>query len=267
MERLLEVVGLGPLVLLALVFVPLERLLPLHPRRTLRPGLADDLVYWFLNRLLVGFGIVGVLALASAGVAPLVPARVTAAVGALPLAVQVPLAILSMDLGFYAVHRAFHRVPWLWQFHAVHHSIVYLDWIAGIRVHAVDQVLTKGLSVVPLVLLGFDDAATGWAALVYFWQSHFVHANLRVRLGPLRWIVAGPEFHHWHHSVEVQDRNFAGQLPFLDRIFGTAHLPVDRVPTAYGVAEPVPAGFVDQFFYPLRRIAGRLPGMVPPRRP
>ena len=59
-------------------------------------------------------------------------------------------AVLVADLAQYAVHRAFHRVPLLWRFHAVHHSSRDLDWLAGSRLHLLDAVATRGLVLVPL---------------------------------------------------------------------------------------------------------------------
>ena len=88
----------------------------------------------------------------------------------------------------------------------------------------------------PAVLLGFD----GVAVLVYLGSIsiHAVatHADLRCELGPFRWVVAGPRFHHWHHSADAgaRDRNFATLLPVIDRILGTADLPTGW-PTRYGL--------------------------------
>jgi sterol desaturase/sphingolipid hydroxylase (fatty acid hydroxylase superfamily) len=91
--------------------------------------------------------------------------------------------------------------------------------------------------------------------LLYAWQSVFLHSNVGVKFGPLRWLVASPEFHHWHHSIdaEARDRNFAAHLPLLDAMFGTLHLPRDREPTGYGIAEPVPETYPAQLLHPFRR--------------
>jgi sterol desaturase/sphingolipid hydroxylase (fatty acid hydroxylase superfamily) len=73
----------------------------------------------------------------------------------------------------------------------------------------------------------------------------------------LRWLLATPEFHHWHHSSEDEavDKNYAGFLPIYDVIFGTAHLP-DHISTRYGTrSDTVPEGYVAQFLYPFRRSA------------
>ena len=79
----------------------------------------------------------------------------------LPLWVQVPLCLLVADLTQYWVHRAFHQVPFLWCFHAIHHSAELMDWMAGSRLHLVDAVVTRSLTFVPLFLLGFSEAALG----------------------------------------------------------------------------------------------------------
>ena len=173
------------------------------------------------------------------------------AVGSLPYWVQLPLVIVLSDLGFYWTHRMFHAVPWMWRFHAIHHSIEELDWLAATRVHPVDQILTKGVSLVPLLALGFSEWAIGVYALLYQWQSFFIHANVRFRLGPLRLLFTSPEFHHWHHSrdIEARDRNFAGQLSFLDALFGTMHLPPGQ-PKAYGLDQPMRQRYALQMLYP-----------------
>jgi sterol desaturase/sphingolipid hydroxylase (fatty acid hydroxylase superfamily) len=147
----------------------------------------------------------------------------------------------------------FHAVPFLWRFHAIHHSSEKLDWLAAHRVHPVDQVITKSASIVPLFALGFSEAAIAFWGIVYQWQSVYVHANCRIGLGPLGWLVATPHFHHWHHAnhKEAWDRNFAGQLPFIDALFGTLYLPAGRMPERYGIDEPVPEHYVQQLLHPI----------------
>jgi sterol desaturase/sphingolipid hydroxylase (fatty acid hydroxylase superfamily) len=163
--------------------------------------------------------------------------------------------IVLADLGFYGAHRLFHAVPFLWRFHAIHHSIEELDWLAAHRVHALDQILTKGASLIPAFALGFSEWAIATYFVLYQWHSLLLHANVRLSFGPLHWLIASPEFHHWHHSKqrEAYQKNFAGQLSLWDIVFGTAHMPKGETPNCYGVDEPVPSGYVSQFFYPFRR--------------
>ena len=77
-----------------------------------------------------------------------------AVVGSLPLLVQVPALLLVADFTQYWVHRTFHAVPFLWPFHAIHHSVEEMDWLAGSRLHLVDVIVTRGLTYVPIFVLG-----------------------------------------------------------------------------------------------------------------
>jgi sterol desaturase/sphingolipid hydroxylase (fatty acid hydroxylase superfamily) len=169
-------------------------------------------------------------------------------------------------LGFYLVHRAFHKVPWLWRFHAVHHSIEEMDWLAAHRVHPIDQILTKGASLIPIFALGFASEPMFLFAVMYRWQALLIHSNVRIGFGPLRWIFASPQFHHWHHANhrEAFDTNFAGQLSLLDLLFGTMHLPGRETPRLYGTDDPVPGDYVGQLAYPFGWSRGRSHDSISP---
>ena len=173
-----------------------------------------------------------------------VSVEVQKAVSAQPLVVQFVEILVLTDFVQYWVHRAFHRVPLLWRFHRIHHSADVMDWLAGSRLHLVDVAATRGLTYVPIYVLGFSEPALiAYVAFVSI-QATFIHANVRFNFGPLRWVMATPQFHHWHHGAdpEAVDKNFAVHLPLLDRVFGTCFLPGDRWPTSYGLAggKPVP---------------------------
>ncbi len=251
------------LLLFILVFTPLEYLIPIHEKsRNLRQGWWTDLLHFFLSGIPIRIGLAIVIIASAELGAALVPLTWSAAIQSIPLWLQVPLAIVIGDLGFYIAHRAMHASPALWHFHAVHHSSEELDWLAAYRVHPVDQVLVKGASLVPIFALGFSGAAIAIASLIYQWQALLIHSNVRVPLGPLKFLVAGPEFHHWHHANEREayDKNFAGQLPIWDILFRTAHLP-GRMPGRYGADDQVPAGYFAQLAYPFRRL---MPKRQPP---
>ncbi len=139
--------GLKAIFITCLVFVPLERLFAMHPKqKVFRRGWANDLIFLLLNGMLIKLGFLAIIAGSIFAAAQIVPASVQATVGGMPYWVQIPLVIVLSDLGFYWTHRMFHAVPWLWRFHAIHHSIEELDWLAAARVHPVDQILTKGSS-------------------------------------------------------------------------------------------------------------------------
>jgi sterol desaturase/sphingolipid hydroxylase (fatty acid hydroxylase superfamily) len=249
----MDPLGLKIILVICLVFVPLERLFALHPEQKIfRRSWANDLIFLLVNGLVTKLGLLAVIAVSAFAAASIVPASIQTTVGGLPYWVQIPLAIVLSDLGLYWTHRMCHAVPWLWRFHAVHHSIEELDWLATTRVHPVDQILTKGVSLVPVVVFGFSEWTIGVYALISQWQAVLIHANVRIGLGPLRWLFASPEFHHWHHSNdrEARDRNFAGQLSFLDALFGTLHMPRGQMPTAYGLDQPMRQRYAFQMLYP-----------------
>lgn len=255
-DYLLGLVDLKGALLVALIFVPLERLLPARrEQRTLRRAWRNDIFYFLVNGIPIAIGML-FLAVAGSiiGTAFIAP-EFRMMVAAQPLWLQVVALLLISDLGFYAVHRLFHMIPALWRFHAIHHSIEELDWLAAHRVHPLDQILTKGVALVPIVALGFSGGAMAIFFLLYKWHSLMLHANLRIGFGPLHWVIASPCFHHWHHAdhPEAWNKNFSGQFPIWDMLFGTAHMRRDAMPTRYGIEDNVPATYGRQLLYPFRR--------------
>ena len=246
------------ILLAVLVFVPLERLLALRREQRIFRNLWQlDTIYLLLNATIISFGI-NVLIFAALMLTPhLVPESFRSWVGSQPVWIQLPVMIVLTDLGFYAVHRMFHKIPWLWKFHAVHHSIEEMDWLAAHRVHPVDQILTKGVSLLPVFALGFSAWPIAAYAFLYHWQSLLIHSNVRIGFGPLGRIFATPRFHHWHHANhrEAFDKNFAGQLSFLDALFGTMHMPPAEMPRRYGTNEPVPQNYGAQLAFPFQHMA------------
>jgi sterol desaturase/sphingolipid hydroxylase (fatty acid hydroxylase superfamily) len=245
------------LMLYSVVFIPLERLFALRPDQTVfRRQWAVDLTYFFVNSLLIE--VLTILTLTPALIL-FDWARVdalTTAIGSLPIVVQVPALLLVADFTQYWVHRTFHVVPFLWRFHAIHHSIEQMDWLAGSRLHLADVIVTRGLTYVPIFVLGFSQAALMVYVFLVAVQATFIHANVRWEFRALRRLVATPAFHHWHHSAEREavNRNFAVHTPIWDIAFGTYFLP-DRWPAAYGLTDrsEIPRRWVTQLIHPFRR--------------
>ena len=247
---------LNRLLLLVVVFVPMERLLSLRYKQKLfRRGWTNDVLYYLANGPIIGLGITVVVFGTIVMSEWLIPASIRAAVAGQPYWLQTLEVILLADIGFYVAHLAFHKISWLWKFHAIHHSIEELDWLAAHRVHPVDQIITKGVSLLPIFALGFSEVAIGIFALIYGWHSILLHANVKINFGPLRWLLASPEFHHWHHANQraAYDKNFAGQLAILDVVFRTAYMPEGQMPTQYGTNDPVPHTYFSQLAYPFRK--------------
>ena len=239
------------------LFIPLERMSAHKPdQHVFREEWREDLFYFLVSSLLVQIltfltfiPVKSIIALA-----PLTETR--AWVGRLPFIVQFVAIMFLTDLVQYWVHRAFHRVPALWRFHAVHHSARSMDWMAGARMHFLEILILRSSTVIPMFVLGFETAAINAYILMVYLYSTFVHANLNWRFPIIEKILVTPRFHHWHHGIEREaiDVNFSIHFPLLDKIFGTHYLPKDKWPEGYGVAgHPVPLGYVKQLKYPFQR--------------
>jgi sterol desaturase/sphingolipid hydroxylase (fatty acid hydroxylase superfamily) len=239
------------------LFIPLERIFTHRSEQHIfREEWREDLFYFLVSSLMVQ--ILTFLTFLPAktilALAPLTAVR--AWIGALPFVVQFVAIMFLTDLVQYWVHRAFHRVPWLWKFHAVHHSARSMDWMAGARMHFLEILTLRATTVIPMFVLGFSTGAMNSYIFVVYLYSTFVHANLNWRLGVLEQFLVTPRFHHWHHGIEDEavDVNFAVHFPVLDRLFGTYHFPKDKWPSGYGLqGHPVPLGYLAQFKYPFRR--------------
>ena len=133
----------------------------------------------------------------------------------LPWVVQFLIIMLITDFAQYWLHRAFHRVPALWRFHAVHHSARTMDWIAGARMHFLEIIILRAVTATPALLIGFDEFAIQAYALFVYVYSTFIHSNVGTSFGFLEKILVAPRFHHWHHGVERRGggREFRHPLP------------------------------------------------------
>ena len=140
-----------------------------------------------------------------------------------PLALQVILLMLLGDAGRYWGHRLAHEIPFLWRFHAVHHSAKRLWWWNATRQHPVDKAWFTFTEMLFPVLLG----AEGHALALYFGVTAVCgfsqHCNIDIKLGPFYWFFNVVELHRWHHSKDAaqSDNNYGNNLIIYDRLFGT----------------------------------------------
>jgi sterol desaturase/sphingolipid hydroxylase (fatty acid hydroxylase superfamily) len=239
---------------LAMLFVPLERVFARIPEQGIfRPGWLTDLAHFGVSHLLVQVTVLLTLVQAALFFRWAVHPGVQAAIASQPAPLQFLEIVVVADLSEYAVHRLFHAVPFLWRFHAVHHSSEAMDWLASSRIHLADAVITRALAFVPLYVLGFS-AGPVYAYLVFVsFHAIFVHANVRFRFGVVERLLGTPKFHHWHHATAPVDKNFAIHLPMIDRLFGTYWMPPE-FPAAYGIAgNPVPRRYAAQLVWPFTR--------------
>jgi sterol desaturase/sphingolipid hydroxylase (fatty acid hydroxylase superfamily) len=247
------------LAILIVIFVPMERFFAVYAHKTLRKGIGVDLCYYFINSLLPTALLSVPVAFLAWSVRHAVPGSVFRLTAGLPIWVLVPVGLVVSEVGGYWGHRWSHEIPFLWRFHAIHHSAEDMDFLVNTRGHPFDMVFGRFCALAPMYILGLagpSRASGGSTVMVLilligtFW-GFFVHANVRWRLGPLEWLVATPKFHHWHHTkTGLIDHNYASMLPWIDRLFSTHNLPKEW-PAAYGIEAPMPPTLVDQLIYPL----------------
>lgn len=247
------------LLLLAVVFLPLERLLAVRPRKIFSKSLASDIGFYFTSGLLPALLLAPPLTLVAIGAHAVVPWRVQVAIADLPFWARVASALVISEIGFYWGHRWAHEIPLLWRFHSVHHDPTEVYFLVSARAHPIDNVFIRLCGLIPVNLLGLATPLTpaggtvsAMLVLLLTMWGFWIHANIRWRLGPVEWLISTPPFHHWHHNLaEPQNRNFASMLPCLDWIFGTHYLPRSEWPPAYGIAAKLPGSLVGQLLHPL----------------
>tara|TARA_B100000678_G_scaffold142589_1_gene118950 strand:+ start:352 stop:1134 length:783 start_codon:yes stop_codon:yes gene_type:complete len=178
-----------------------------------------------------------------------------------PVWAQLLTLFIIADFIQWNVHRMLHRVPWLWEFHKVHHSVKEMGFAAHLRFHWMETIVYKSVQYIPLAMIGFgiDDFI-----LVHIFTiliGHLNHANLNWSYGPLRYIFNNPKMHIWHHSKALPAShpygiNFGLSLSVWDYLFGTAHIPHEGRDIELGFEgdHNFPKGFLRQVTYPLFKV-------------
>ncbi len=251
-------------IVLTVVFGILQRLWPSIPNQSRRRrGVWLDTFYWFVTPMVSQ--ILSMISIALmllpfylllqrslnwesilAGYGP---------VAQLPLWLQGAIAIVIGDFIGYWTHR-WHHTRQLWDYHAIHHSSETVDWLSAVRLHPVNDVITRVMQASPLLLLGLSPLAVEF--YVPFLSSYvaMIHANISWTYGPFRYVLASPAFHRWHHTTDEAgiDKNFAGLFPIYDVIFGTFYMPRGQQPKHFGIyGERITDNFMGQLLYPFRQ--------------
>jgi len=173
-------------------------------------------------------------------------------IGTLPLWAQAAIYLVLSDFLMYWIHRLFHGKR-MWRYHAIHHSAEDVDWTTAYRFHPLNLWLDPFLVDAVLVFMGVPVLVLALVAPLNTLTSFYVHANLNWTLGPLKYVIASPVFHRWHHTMPDRggDKNFASNFSLWDVLFGTFYMPEGKLPETYGVKEPnFPTTFGGQLIYP-----------------
>jgi sterol desaturase/sphingolipid hydroxylase (fatty acid hydroxylase superfamily) len=245
--------------LIMAVFVPLERVFAARRQRVLRTGWPADVGYYFISNVVPKLLMVLPVSLVAYAAHRAMPSAYYAELARLPLWARLSAAMVVGEIGYYWAHRWMHQVPWLWRFHAIHHSAEEMDFLVNTRTHPVDSFFGRFCGLAPMYLLGLAqpmgnhmDLVPVLFALIGGLWGFFVHANVAWRFGWLEYIISTPAFHHWHHTndgLELRGKNYASMLPWLDKCFGSFYLP-RSLPQKYGIDEPMAPDLAGQLLHP-----------------
>jgi sterol desaturase/sphingolipid hydroxylase (fatty acid hydroxylase superfamily) len=223
-----------------------------------KKGLVTDLAYLFVTPVLMRYARIGfavMIAVYLVGITS--PAGLVAyfdhghgPVSRLPFWVQLAGYLVTTEFALYWIHRAFHA-GWLWKYHAVHHASPDIEWISAWRFHPLNLILGTVAVDVAAIMAGVNTDIFFIVGPFSTLTSGWVHANLDWKLGPLKYVLAGPVFHRWHHTRERHGVNFAGTFSLFDVMFGTFYMP-DQLPQDYGIDDRnMPESFGAQIVYPV----------------
>ncbi|MEM7101389.1 MAG: sterol desaturase family protein, partial [Pseudomonadota bacterium] len=253
-------------VVYGLLFAPLERLLPFS--RNWLDGendLSVDLMMFFSGALWGGFAkyLLSVVFFVEL-VYWLEPYGHSIWPTALPGVAQVFLFLLIKDFFRYWFHRWLHEVPFLWRFHAVHHSSDRLYWLNGVRSHPVEVIAPTLIWSIPLALVQPPAEIVMVSLLMSLSIGIFQHANIKLRLGFWEYIFSIGDNHRYHHYPVkgIGDSNYGGELIVWDILFGTFHNPRGETPSdkigigAYPDYPQTMAGMMLAPFIPNQRVLG-----------
>lgn len=173
---------------------------------------------------------------------------------------QLVLMFVLRDFIQWNVHRWLHRVPFLWEFHKVHHSAKELGFATHLRFHWMETIAYRTIEYIPLAMIGFGIQEFFMVHIIALTIGHFNHSNIYVPIGPLRYIFNNPQFHKWHHVKDLPERrkygiNFALSLSIWDYLFGTAEEPYSGrdIEIGYPGDEEMPQHFTGQVLFPLTK--------------
>lgn len=172
--------------------------------------------------------------------------------------VQFLTMFVIADFIQWNTHRLLHRVPTLWEFHKVHHSVEQMGFAAHLRYHWMETIIYKSIQYIPLAMIGFGLKDFFIMHIITVIIGHINHSNLNITYGPLKYILNNPAMHIWHHAKEVPDPhgvNFGISLSLWDYLFKTNYIPKTGrdIQLGFDDMEAFPKSFVGQAIYPFKK--------------
>lgn len=177
----------------------------------------------------------------------------------LPVWSQLLLMLVIRDFLHWNIHRLLHRVPFLWEFHKVHHSVAEMGFAAHLRYHWAETIVYRSLEYIPLAMLGFGIQDFFVVHIFSLAIGHLNHSNVYLPVGKLRYVLNTPQMHIWHHAEALPPHlpngaNFGLTLSVWDYLFGTAYIPNDGrdIKLGFEQVESFPKGFWQQMLFPFK---------------
>ncbi|MCO5142971.1 MAG: sterol desaturase family protein [Oligoflexia bacterium] len=176
-----------------------------------------------------------------------------------PLWLQAVVALLLNEFIRYWIHFAQHKIPILWKFHSIHHSVKEIYSLNTFYSHPFDYFLRNAIAFPFILMLGFDPNAVLLAATFVTVGGVFSHSRANFNFQYLNYVFSTNHLHRWHHSTIAAeaDKNFGVATSIWDLVFGTFYLPKDRpAPEQTGLQDDhpyTPTQFFEVVLYPLIR--------------
>jgi sterol desaturase/sphingolipid hydroxylase (fatty acid hydroxylase superfamily) len=255
------------LISISLLVYGLEIIIPWRKRQKLiRKDFFLDMFYMFFNYFF--FYMIGFAAIAYLGEQFILNISRAAGLGdlwfvhlnQLPVWSQLLIYFIIVDFTHFCVHVMLHKIPWLWSFHKVHHSVKEMGFAAHLRYHWMENVIYKSISFFPIAIIGgFNLEFVFIVHIIQTTIGHLNHANINLNYGPLKYILNNPSMHIWHHSKNLPEGkfgvNFGISLSIWDYLFKTNHIPHNGrdIDLGFSNVESYPKTFFGQFTEPFKK--------------
>ena len=174
---------------------------------------------------------------------------------------QLVFIFVFRDFMQWAIHRLLHNVKWMWEFHKVHHSTKEMGFAALMRFHWMENIIYRSLEYIPLAMIGFGIDDFFIVHIFTLVTGQLGHANLKINLGPLKYLFNGPQMHLLHHAKHMPPSHLKGfnygiTLSIWDYIFRTNYWPKDDEYLVIGLPDDddMPEDFVGQNLQPFKKL-------------
>ncbi|PIQ49185.1 MAG: hypothetical protein COW03_06520 [Cytophagales bacterium CG12_big_fil_rev_8_21_14_0_65_40_12] len=177
-----------------------------------------------------------------------------------PKVLQLLMLFVVRDFIQWWTHRLLHASPRLWEFHKVHHSVEQMGFAAHLRYHWMETLVYRTIEYIPLAMIGFGIDDFFFVHMLTLMVGHWNHANINVKLGPLKYILNNPNMHMWHHAHDLPKErqtgvNFGLTLSIWDYLFKTAYIPHSghSIKLGFPGVHKFPKGFFGQISYGFKK--------------